>query len=109
TDNMDVAIASALLLTALGEPSYAELIGHHLTQGFGTTSRPDLALDWFDMSFEAAEAGARSVVAPGQPERIELVRQAAYSVGGRAATGLGTVPVPAAAGSPALPNFEIAN
>lgn len=109
TDNMDVAIASALLLTALGEPAYAELIGHHLTQGFGTTARPDLALGWFDLGFEAAGAGGRNVVAPGQPERIDLVRQAAYSVAGRAGADPGAVPVPAAADSPKLPSFKIAN
>jgi hypothetical protein len=109
TDNMDVALASALLLTALGEPAYAELVGHHLTQGFGTTARPDLALEWFDMSFQAAAAGGRNVVAPGQPERTELVRQAAYSVAGRASTGPGAEPVPAAADAPALPSFKIAN
>lgn len=110
TDNMDVALGSALLLTVLGEPAYAELIGHHLIQGFGTTARPDLALDWFDMGFEAAAAGGRSVVAPGQPERTELVRQAAYLVAGRdAGTDPGSAPVPAAADAPKLPSFKIAN
>jgi len=38
TDNMDVAIGSALLLTALGDRVYSELLGHHLAMGFGTTA-----------------------------------------------------------------------
>ena len=31
TDAMDVAVASALILTALGEKGYGELRGHHLS------------------------------------------------------------------------------
>ncbi|WP_126975795.1 peptidoglycan-binding domain-containing protein [Frigidibacter oleivorans] len=94
TDAMDVAIASALLLTALGEPAYAELLGHHLSQGFGAATRPDLALGWYDIGLGATEA----VFAPGQPERTDLIRRAAYTLGGKADAL--PAPVPAA-----LPNF----
>ncbi|MBC7139164.1 MAG: peptidoglycan-binding protein [Defluviimonas sp.] len=100
TDNMDVAIASALLLTTLGEGAYAELLGHHLAQGFGAARRPDLALDWYDMGLGAVEGGAAAVFAPAQPERSELIRRAAYAVGGRAMPG--PAPVPAA-----LPGFSV--
>lgn len=44
TDDMDVTLGSALLLVAPGETPYAELMGHHLNQGFGATARPDLAI-----------------------------------------------------------------
>src|SRR6056297_1222173 len=35
TDDMDVALGSALVLAAVGERAYGELMGHHLSQGFG--------------------------------------------------------------------------
>ena len=56
TDDMGVALGSALLLATLGEQVYGELMGHHLAQGFGTAQRPDLALDWFDMGLAASGA-----------------------------------------------------
>lgn len=100
TDAMDVAVGSALLLTAMGEAGYAELLGHHLSQGFGATVRPDLALDWYDMGLDAMGKGA-VVFAPGLNDRGAVIRKAAYTVAGRA----GEVPavVPAA-----LPQFSAA-
>lgn len=79
-DNMDVAIGSALVLTALGEGGYAELPGHHLSQGFGATVRPDLALDWYD----AALSAPIPVFTSGQGDRQEVLRKAAMTIGGRA-------------------------
>ncbi len=84
TDDLQTAVASALLLTALGERAYGEMLGHHLSQGFGAASRPDLALAWYDMGLDAVAQGQRQVVAPGQPERADLLKKAAYAVGGRA-------------------------
>ncbi len=83
TDNMDVAIGSALLLTALGEGAYGELLGHHLSQGYGANVRPDLALDWYDTGLAAMGAGA-AVFAPGIADRPDLIRKAAFTIGGRA-------------------------
>lgn len=100
TDNMEVAIASALLLTTLGEGAYAELLGHHLAQGFGAARRPDLALGWYDMGLGAVQGGGTAVFAPGQPERAELIRRAANAMGGRADPL--PAPVPAA-----LPSFTV--
>jgi len=50
---MDVAIGSALLLTVMGEKGYVEYLGHQLSQGFGATERPDLAMDWDQISLDA--------------------------------------------------------
>ncbi len=83
TDNMDVAIGSALLLTALGEGAYGELLGHHLSQGYGANVRPDLALDWYDTGLAAMGAGA-AIFAPGIADRPEVIRKAAFTIGGRA-------------------------
>ncbi len=81
TDNMDVAVGSSLLLVALGAHPYAELLGHHLNNGFGATQRPDLAVAWYGHAIEALEAGAPAVFAPGQPERTGLLRKAAMMSG----------------------------
>ncbi|MBE0452560.1 peptidoglycan-binding domain-containing protein [Roseovarius autotrophicus] len=98
-DNMAVALGSGLLLTALGQEAYGELIGHHLNEGFGTTRRPDLAQGWYLAAIEAIENGATPVFAPGNDGRSELLRRAIP--GGVAAPG-GTVQ-PAAA----LPTFKL--
>jgi hypothetical protein len=103
TDDMDVAIGSALILTALGEQVYGELMGHHLSQGFGATQRRDLAGPWYDMALNALEGGQLAVFAPGQPERTKLMRVAASQSGG-AQAGTMTAPVQPAS---ALPNFTI--
>jgi len=100
-DEMGVALASALILTTLGEPAYGELIADHLATGFGVTRRPDLALGWYQMSFDAIANGSKPVFAPGQPERIGVVRKAAYAVAGQPLPG--SAPVPAS-----LPTFNLA-
>ncbi len=82
-DKMDVAVASGLILAALGEGAYGEVLGHHLSQGFGAQQRTDLAFDWYDMAIEAADRSGTAPFAPGQPERMQLVRKAAYAVAGR--------------------------
>ncbi|WP_103333748.1 peptidoglycan-binding domain-containing protein [Pseudotabrizicola formosa] len=100
TDAMDVAVGSALLLTAMGEAGYAELLGHHLSQGFGATVRPELALDWYDMGLTAIGQG-QAVFAPGLGgDRGAVIRKAAYTAAGRA--GDLTPAVPAS-----LPQFAL--
>lgn len=103
TDDMDVAIGSGLLLTALGERVYGELMGHHLSQGFGATQRADLAGQWYAMAIEALDAGQPAVFAPGQSERTELIRTASsWGAGGKA----GTMDAPVQPAS-ALPSFNV--
>jgi peptidoglycan hydrolase-like protein with peptidoglycan-binding domain len=101
TDNMDVAIGSGLLLVVLGEAPYSELMGHHLSQGFGTAKRADLAAAWYDMGLKAIEAGTTPVFAPGQPERTALIRKASMSMNGNQASGSQVQPVGA------LPTFKL--
>jgi peptidoglycan hydrolase-like protein with peptidoglycan-binding domain len=104
-DNMDVAIGSGLLLSVLGEPVYGELMGHHLTQGFGTSKRSDLALAWYEMGLSAVENGAQAVFAPGQPERNTLIRRAAYMLGDNRQGAIQPLVQPAA--GTALPTFKV--
>lgn len=105
TDNMDVALGSALLLFAMGEGVYGELMGHHLSQGFGPAKRVDMAGAWYEAGLTAADTGAAAVFVPGQPERKEIIRQAAL----RASGGGSTLPLvqPASTAGGGLPTFSI--
>lgn len=91
TDNSALAIGSALLLAAVGEKAYGELIGHHLVSGIGTASRPDLALAWFEGALGDSDSGVTQVFAPGMTDRTGLIRMAAYAVAGQPLPG-GAVP-----------------
>ena len=115
-DNMRMAVGSALALTAMGEPAYGELLGHHLREGFGTTTRPDLAMQWYNASLSALEQGAQPAFMPGQPERTQLLRAATMRMqGGTAMPAPVPVaqPVPAPVPAPvpvqqnALPTFSV--
>lgn len=99
TDSMDVAVGSALLLSAMGEAGYAELLGHHLSQGFGATQRPDLALEWYEMGLEAMGRGG-AVFAPGLTDRPDVIRKAAFTIAGRAGELAPVTPA-------ALPQFAL--
>lgn len=99
-DDMDVALGSALLLYSLGEPVYGELIGHHLSQGFGTDAKPKMSLAWYDAGIAAVENGAEPIIAPGQPERTELIRKASHEMVGGGSSS-------AAQPASALPAFTV--
>ncbi|MBD3663765.1 peptidoglycan-binding domain-containing protein [Sulfitobacter aestuariivivens] len=105
TDNMDVAVGSALLLYALGDRVYGELMGHHLSQGFGPAKSPDMATSWYEAGLAAADSGAAAVFVPGQPERTELIRKASQRMNGSAA--MITPVVPASTAGSGVPTFSI--
>lgn len=107
TDNMDVALGSALMLFAMGDHVYGEMMGHHLAQGFGTAQRVDSARVWYAEGLKAVDAGAPAVFAPGQPERVELLRQASLRLG---SSNSGLVsPAQPLVQPAALPTFGIAS
>lgn len=81
-DDLDAAMGSALMLVALGQAPYAELVGHHLSQGFGAAQRADLSLAWYAQALDALDAGATPVFSPGLPERAGLLRKASAMLGG---------------------------
>ena len=106
TDDLDVTLGSALVLTVLGERPYAEVMGHHLVQGFGTSQRTDLALAWYEVGLDALKNGATPVFAATLPERTQLME---VSVSGLAARN-GIAPVEAVAPTPqagGVPAFAI--
>lgn len=101
-DDMDVALGAALIMVGIGQRPYAELIGHHLSQGFGVAKSASQAQDWYAMAVGALEAGAEPVFAPGQPERAGLIKTASAGLTGASLAQ----PVPAAASGSALPTFS---
>ena len=102
TDDMDVALGSALLLVTLGETAYAELPGHHLAQGFGTSTRADLAATWYASATEALTTGGAPAFVPGQSDRAALIDAAVTDLTG------GTAPLaPVEPTDAALPSFAI--
>lgn len=100
TDNLEVTLASALVLFSMGDEVYGEIMGHHLAQGFGVSQNVDLSLQWFNKSYEAHQAGATAVFAPGQPERNSLVHKASLQNSGQDTSALVQ---PASA----LPTFQL--
>lgn len=96
-DRMEVALGSALLLVGIGKTPYAELVGHHLSQGFGTDRSAERAQDWYGTAIAALEGDKEAIFAPGQPERVELLRAASAGLGGGS-----VLPQPQPAGLPAF-------
>jgi peptidoglycan hydrolase-like protein with peptidoglycan-binding domain len=107
TDNMDMALSSAILLVTVGNEPYAELLGHHLGQGFGVTERSDLSLAWYEVADTAIANGALPAFVPGQPERVALIRAAIDQLSGKSATQV--VPVGGAEPAAALPLFSVSD
>ena len=101
-DNMKVALGSALVLVGVGEAPYAELVGHHLSQGFGVAQSPDMARGWYEMAISALNSGSEPVFAPGQPERIEVIQAAALG-----APAASNAPIAASATTGGLPSFSL--
>ncbi|MFZ5962926.1 peptidoglycan-binding domain-containing protein [Thalassococcus sp. BH17M4-6] len=100
TDDMTVAVGSALLLVALGQSAYSELLGHHLSQGFGATNRNDLALAWYTHALDGQARGEAAVFAPGQPERMDLIQSASMMLNGNSAAAPTAAATPVPAGLP---------
>ena len=107
TDDMGTAMGAALMLVALGKGPYAELLGHHLSQGFGASQRSDLAVSWYDQALTALAAGAPPVFGPGQPERAGLLRKASMMLGGN--SGLAGQDMPKVTQASAVPVFKLAD
>lgn len=101
-DKLDIAMGSALIMAAIGKRPYAELIGHHLSQGFGAPKTVSAAQDWYAVAISALENGAEAAFSPGQPERAALIKAASAQLGAPGAAQ----PVPASGTALSLPSFS---
>jgi peptidoglycan hydrolase-like protein with peptidoglycan-binding domain len=73
-DDARGALSAALILAALGERAYAELVGHHLQGGFGVEIEQVLADQWFTLATDALRDGATPAFLPGlTPARVALL------------------------------------
>lgn len=85
-DRPQLALGSAVLLTALERGSFAEFPGHHLALGLGMEPNRDLARAWFEIA-------ATSVDAPDRAEALRAtLAQLNVASGGSPAPGVPNVP-----------------
>lgn len=97
SDDMGVALGSALVLAGTGNMTYAEFLGHHLAGGVGLAADPGLALDWYDLAGNAVAIGQTPVFGADQADRAALIHKAAMALAGRAETSPEASPVPVSA------------
>ncbi|MDF0595080.1 peptidoglycan-binding domain-containing protein [Psychromarinibacter halotolerans] len=83
-DELNVALGSALLLVALDEAAYGELMGHHLYHGFGVSENQNRGVDWLVWTTDELEAGATPVFGTVDGVRGALVDEAVYRLNGGA-------------------------
>jgi hypothetical protein len=92
-DKPSVTLSAALLLVAADRTPYAEIVGHHLQNGFGTTANPAAAQGWYQMAVAAVDAGIQPDILPTQAgERYGVIRAAMGGGGTAAPAGLGALP-----------------
>ena len=81
TDDPVMANVSAATLAAADLGPYAELLGHHLREGFGTAANPLAARTWLRDAIEMVRAGAAPVIMPGQAaERGAILSKALSAI-----------------------------
>ncbi len=83
-DDLTVALGSALVLVALDEAAYGELMGHHLYHGFGVSENQDRGVDWLVWTTDELDAGATPVFGSADGVRGALVNEAVYRLNGGA-------------------------
>ena len=94
-DDLQMAFASAALLSAAGQPAYGEFVGHHLREGFGTSAAPTIGREWVMQAVGALEAGSPPAILPASSlDRVAVLKVALTDA---------AAPAPAAPGLPTFP------
>ncbi len=73
TDDIDLAVASATVLTASGQKGYAELLGHHVRLGFGLPTDRERSSAWYRIALDDLAAGGDSAFWPSLAEERTAV------------------------------------
>lgn len=102
-DDAAIALASALALSAQGEVSYGELVGHHLRQGFGVAANPAAAQTWLLGTVDAIEAGAPAAFLADEAAARGAIIRAAHGTH----NGVPSTIVEDAATNASLPTFTL--
>lgn len=90
-DQLDLAIGSAVLLTALDAPAYAEYVGYHLALGIGIDRNPMLARAWFERVIRN-NAEPQSDFEAQAAARLDGLQSALMQSGAQGATGAVQLP-----------------
>jgi hypothetical protein len=91
-DDAAVALSGALFAAGGGQPSYGEMVGHHLREGFGTSANPTASRDWHIWAADQVDGGAPAAILPGQAGiRNAVIRGAHGAAAGTTQAATGTV------------------
>jgi peptidoglycan hydrolase-like protein with peptidoglycan-binding domain len=91
TDNAQMALASAVLLTSAGQLGYGEAVSHHMREGFGTSqAAPEQAGSWMKLALDAVSTTAGAAVMGQSPERVAVLQDAMN--GGAPSNGVAALP-----------------
>lgn len=107
TDNAQLALGSALVLTALGEEPYGELVGYQVLKGYGVPADCDCGLGWMSTAVDSLKAKATPLVADPSGDRLELLEYAVSAVGGGGDESAPTTAVVAPAAGQAAAAFGL--
>ena len=82
-DDPQMALASAVLLTAAGQLGYGEAVSHHMREGFGTAKTDKAKSDaWMKLALETVTNTAGTAVMGQSPERVAVLEDAINGSGG---------------------------
>lgn len=97
SDNAEMALASAVLLAGAGQTGYAEMVSHHMREGFGTTAASaQQSGAWMKMATDSLAAGGTAVLGQSS-DRVAVLNaamQGGNSPSSNAAAALPVFPAP---------------
>ena len=95
-DDAPMALGAATVLLASGKLPYAEVMGHHLRWGFGTTKSAAASNAWYDAGLSSMrDGGAQPVFIPSKSaERNAIIQASIASAPQQAANNAGDLALP---------------
>ncbi|WP_428929763.1 peptidoglycan-binding domain-containing protein [Marinibacterium sp. SX1] len=88
SNDADMALAGALMLVGAGRAPFAEMVGHHVRNGFGTSENPEAANAWYAAGLDALAGNQPPAVLPSQTiQRTAIIRAAVEAGSQQAALG----------------------
>ncbi|WP_233270391.1 peptidoglycan-binding domain-containing protein [Chachezhania sediminis] len=87
-NDADMALAGAMVLMGAGRAPYAEMVGHHLRNGFGAGVNPTAANTWYVAGLDALDSNQPPAVLPSQSIQRAAIIRAAVQADGQQATAM---------------------
>ncbi|WP_116132929.1 peptidoglycan-binding domain-containing protein [Tropicimonas sp. IMCC34043] len=109
-DDPELAAGGALMMLGQGDYAYAEVIAHHLREGFGVPANSAAAVPWYETTITTLERGGQPAFLPTQSAGRVAVMRNVLAMGGMQAANDGVLPgaVPVSTG-PVLPVLKKGN